>query len=349
MKNYDNIIIGSGPAAYKFTAHATGSTLVIEGSTFGGICPNYGCEPKIFLDGSARAVLLSRKLIGKGIQQPATIDWPTLMARKLAVFGQYPRNSVKLFQSKGADVLQGTAKFVEPHVLDVNGTQYYGRSIIIATGQQPHKLPIKGSEYTLSSNDVFVMQELPERITMIGGGFVSMELASILTAAGVQVDVLEAAKRPLGAFNPAHVEQIVREMSAQGVQFHFNERVAAVNKMPTGFEVVTENGLRVPANQVVDASGRVPNVERLDLQKVGITYSSHGISVNGHLETNVPGVYAAGDVIDKRVPKLTSTAQFEGEYLGRYLASRTQAEIIYPTIAQAAFTFSTNCAGGSEH
>lgn len=342
MKKYDYIVIGSGPAAYKLVPGLqTGDkrTLVVDGGTFGGICPNYGCEPKIFLEGAVKAVLTSRKLQGLGVSTPATIDWTQLIQRKKAVFKPFPANSIKIYEALGADTLQGTAKFVSAHVLEINGEQYQADKIIIATGQRSNKLPIEGSEYTLSSDDVFDMEQLPERITFIGGGFVSMELATMLSAAGAVVDIIEFADRPLKAFSAEQVPVVMKEMAAQGVQFHLNQAVDQVIKTDQGYRVHTKQGLTINTSVVVDASGRVPNVEKLNLDEIGIKHGRLGISVDDHLETTVKGVFALGDVIEKTAPKLTSTAQFEGEYLSAYLSGQQTTGLHYPVVATAAFTF----------
>ncbi|BDZ32002.1 hypothetical protein MH1LPH_24680 [Lactiplantibacillus brownii] len=210
---------------------------------------------------------------------------------------------------------------------------------MIATGQQPNKLPITGSEYTLSSDDVFNMEVLPKRVTFIGGGFVSMELATMLNSAGSVVDIVEFAERPLKAFNAEHVAIVMAEMRAQGVNFHFGQAVAKVEKLTAGYQVTTAQGLKLDTDMVVDTSGRVPNVEKLNLAAAGIDYDRAGIIVNDHFETNVTGVYALGDVAKKRVPKLTSTAHYEGKYLSAYLTQQVTGKLDYPVVATAAFTF----------
>lgn len=342
MKHYDYIIIGSGPAAYKAlpSLQRDGKhTLIVDGGTFGGVCPNYGCEPKIFLEGTVKAVLSSRKLLGLGVATPATIDWTQLIRRKKTIFKPFPAGAIKAYEALGAEAVQGTATFIEPHILEINGDRYQADTIIIATGQRPNKLPIEGSELTLNSDNVFDMEQLPTHITFIGGGFVSMELATMLAAAGAKVDIVEFADRPLKAFSAEHVPIVMKELEAQGVTFHLNQAVTKVEKVGDQYKVNTKQGLVIKTDAVVDTSGRVPNIEQLNLDAVGITHDRGGIVVDGHLQTNLQGVYALGDVVSKTAPKLTSTAQFEGEYLGAYLSGDRADELQYPPIATAAFAF----------
>lgn len=345
MKKYDYIVIGSGPAAYKFSAgmkDSHKSILIIEGDSFGGICPNYGCEPKIFLEGAVKTVLTSRQLLGKGVDTPASLDWEVLMKRKKEIFSTYPTNSIKGFNGNNSDTLQGYATFIDKHILKVNEEEVYGETIIVATGQKPNKLPIEGKELTFSSDDVFSLDYLPKNIVFIGGGFVSMELAVILNAAGSHVEVVEFADRPLLAFDPNHTKTVVHEMEKQGIVFHFNQAINKVEKKNDKYIVTSQQGLTLETDYVVDGSGRIPDIDRLNLEAIGVKADRGGIVVDHRLETNVKGIFAAGDVVSKdplTAPKLTSTGHFEGEYLSQYLSGKTTNEINYPVIGSAAFTF----------
>ncbi|KWX88699.1 hypothetical protein AMQ83_05135, partial [Paenibacillus riograndensis] len=265
-----------------------------------------------------------------------------LMNYKKETFASYPDNAEKGFRSQNADTLIGEASFINEHTLMINNEKYHGSKIIIATGQKPNKLPIKGKEFTYSSNEVLSMEQLPKRVTFIGGGFVSMELATILNAAGSHVEIIEFADRPLKPFYSEHVKDVVSEMIAQGITFHLNQSVHEIEKVNSHFNVKTAQGLIIETDLVVDASGRIPNIGSLNLDNAGIKYDRGGILVNEFLETNVSGVYAAGDVVSKDpriAPKLTSTAHFEGEYLSENLENNNPVPIKYPVIATASFTF----------
>ena len=148
MKKYDDILIGSGPAAYKMSnllAQTDRRVLVIEGFEYGGTCPNYGCEPKIFLEGAARTVLQSQQLLGRGISQPAKLDWEALMQTKLERFDPWPGETRDIIK-KNHDVEDGYASFIDNQTVSVNGHQYQADHIIIATGQTPNILDIPGKE-----------------------------------------------------------------------------------------------------------------------------------------------------------------------------------------------------------
>lgn len=340
MKKYDDILIGSGPAAYKMAnllAKTDRKVLVIEGFEYGGTCPNYGCEPKIFLEGAARTVLQSQQLLGRGISQPAKLDWEALMQTKLKRFDPWPGETRDIIK-KSHDVEDGYASFVDNHTITVNGHQYQADHIIIATGQTPNILNISGKEYLHTSYDLLSLKELPQRITIIGAGFVGLELATLVAAAGAEVTIVVHSDRVLREFTKAEDEALVNAMKQRGIKFSFNTDTQKVRQGKDGLLVTTDHG-EIQTDYVLDATGRHPNIEKLALENTDIEYDRHGINVDGHLMTTVDGVYAVGDVVNRKQPKLTPVAEFEGQYLFDYLTGKTDQDIVYPTIGQAAFTF----------
>ena len=340
MKKYDDILIGSGPAAYKMAnllAKTNRKVLVVEGFEYGGTCPNYGCEPKIFLEGAARTVLQSQQLLGRGISQPAKLDWEALMQTKLKRFDPWPGETRDIIK-KNHDIEDGYASFVDNHTITVNGHQYRADHIIIATGQTPNILDISGKEYLHTSYDLLSLKELPQRITIIGAGFVGLELATLVAAAGAEVTIVVHSDRVLREFTKAEDEALVNAMKQRGIKFSFNTDTQKVSQGKDGLLVTTDHG-EIQTDYVLDATGRHPNIEKLALENTDIEYDRHGINVDGHLMTTVDGVYAVGDVVNRKQPKLTPVAEFEGQYLFDYLTGKTDQDIVYPTIGQAAFTF----------
>ena len=340
MKKYDDILIGSGPAAYKMAnllAKTDRKVLVVEGFEYGGTCPNYGCEPKIFLEGAARTVLQSQQLLGRGISQPAKLDWEALMQTKLKRFDPWPGETRDIIK-KSHDIEDGYASFVDNHTISVNGHQYQADHIIIATGQTPNILNISGKEYLHTSYDLLSLKELPQRIMIIGAGFVGLELATLVAAAGAEVTIVVHSDRVLREFAKAEDEALVNAMKQRGIKFSFNTDTQKVSQGKDGLLVTTDHG-EIQTDYVLDATGRHPNIEKLALENTDIEYDRHGINVDGHLMTTVDGVYAVGDVVNLKQPKLTPVAEFEGQYLFDYLTGKTDQDIVYPTIGQAAFTF----------
>lgn len=342
MKKYDEILIGSGPAAYALSnllAKTNHQVLVVEGFEYGGTCPNYGCEPKIFLEGAVRTVLQSQQLRGRGISQAATLDWQALMQTKLDRFDPWPEETREIIQQTH-DVENGYAHFVDNHTIEVNGHRYQANHLIIATGQAPNILDIVGQEFLHTSYDVLALKQLPPRMTVIGAGFIGLELATLVAAAGVKVTVIVNSDRVLRGFPQDETEKLVAAMQKRGIDFKFKTVVQKITQSaPAAALTVTTDQGELLTDYVLDATGRHPNIEKLGLDQTDIKYDYHGIQVDGHMMTTVEGVYAIGDVVSKKQPKLTPVAEFEGHYLFNYLLGKTAEKIVYPTIGQAAFTF----------
>lgn len=171
-----------------------------------------------------------------------------------------------------------------------------------------------------------------------------MEMATLLAAAGSQVSIVEFLSRPMMAFSEKHVMNTVEEMKKRGIRFYFNQGVSEIKneikKNDDQFEVITSIGTKLTADYVVDASGRIANVDKLGLENTDVQLSKRGsIIVDDYLETNAKGIYAAGDVIEKKQPALVPTAHFEATYLGDQLINNKHDPIHYPIIGASVFTF----------
>lgn len=341
MKHYDYIILGTGPAGYKLAqllAKTGKSLLAVEGGLFGGTCPNVGCEPKIFLSGAVHVAQASQQLAGHGISTPAQLDWDQLMATKKARFDSWPAETKAIYE-KMCDVAVGYGQFVDPHTIEVNGQRYTGDKIVIATGHRPHRLAIPGEDYAHDSTDVLSLDHRPDRAVFIGGGYVAIELASFLAVAGTKVDMLIRSDRILRGFYSKYAQEMVAALEKQGINFHFFTNATKITKDHNAYQVATDQGHELITDYVVDASGRIPNVEQLNLPAAGIKFSARGIDVDDHLQTSAPGVYAIGDITSQPLPKLTPVAELDADYLFQLFEGGHTAPIHYPTIGTAAFAF----------
>ena len=341
MKKYDYIILGTGPAAYQLikllvTQHK--SILVIESGLFGGTCPNVGCEPKIYLDGAVQAVLLSKQLAGHGIEQAATMDWSQLMKEKKKRFAAWPNETRKII-SKTCDVISGSAHFVDRQTIEVNRNHFQGNKIIIATGRRPHELSIPGAKFLHDSSDVLSLSKIPEHVTFIGAGYVAMELATFLAAAGSQVTILVRGERVLRQFYQKYSSNLVNRMMRRGIQFMFDTEPTHITQLSNKYVVELNQGGPLVTDYVVNASGRIPNIEKLDLSAAQIDYSFRGINVDRHLQTNIKNIYAIGDVTSQDVPNLTTVAEFQARYLFNSLEKGLSQPINYPAIGTGVFSF----------
>ena len=342
MKKYDYIILGTGPAAYqliKLLATQHKSILVVESGLFGGTCPNVGCEPKIYLDGAVQAILSSRQFEKEGIiSQIGKLNWSQLMKEKKERFASWPNETRKNI-SKISDVISGSAHFVDRQTIEVNRQYFQGNRIIIATGRRPHELSIPGAKFLHDSSDVLSLGTLPEHTTFIGGGYVAMELATFLAAAGSQVTILVRGDRVLRHFYQKYSRELVVRMKQRGIQFEFETEPTRITQLSDKYVVELNQDGPIGTDYVVNASGRMPNIEKLDLSAAQIDYSTRGIDVDRHLQTNVKNIYAIGDVTSQDVPNLTPVAEFQAQYLFNSLEKGLTQPINYPAIGTGVFAF----------
>lgn len=285
--------------------------MVIEGFEYGGTCPNYGCEPKIFLEGATRTVLQSQQLLGRGISQPAKLDWEALMQTKLERFDPWPGETRDIIK-KNHDVEDGYASFIDNQTVSVNGHQYQADHIIIATGQTPNILDIPGKEYLHTSYDLLSLKNFHNGYDN-RWRFCGLRVSTLVAAAGAEVQSLFS-ERVLREFTKTEDEALVNAMKQRGIKFSFNTDTQKVSQGKDGLLVTTDHG-EIQTDYVLDATGRHPNIEKLALENTDIEYDRHGINVDGLLMTTVDGVYAIGDVVNRKQPKLTPVAEFEGQYL----------------------------------
>ena len=311
MKQYDVVFIGSGHAAWHAALtlkHAGKDVAIIEKDTIAGTCTNYGCNAKILLEGPYEVLEESAQYNGIIQSQDLHVNWENLMDYKKQVINPMNGMLKGMFEQQGIDVYMGAGVIKDAHTVTVNDEALQTENIVIATGQHSNKLDIEGKELTHDSRDFLSMDELPKRMTFIGVGIISVEFASIMIKSGVEV------------------------------HFYFDEETQKVEKIGEAYKVSTASGLTIDTDYVLDATGRNPNVEGIGLDQVGIEYSKKGISVDGHLRTNVSNIYASGDVLDKAIPKLTPTATFESNYIAAHILGMTQDEIQYPAIPSVLYS-----------
>ncbi|MBY7146398.1 FAD-dependent oxidoreductase, partial [Levilactobacillus brevis] len=243
-----------------------------------------------------------------------------------------------LLKDNGVEVITGYGKLTAAHSVQVGDQTYTADKIVIATGLHSHRLAIPGSELAHDSEDFLNLTSLPARMTVIGGGYIALELATIANAAGSDVTILLRGQQALRQFHQPFVETVLSDLTDRGVQILRDTQVTALKQADDALQVVTDTQGTLETDWVLDATGRDPNTQNLGLEDVGVAYTDHGITVNDHLQTSVPNIYASGDVIDKEQPKLTPTAIFESMYLSQTFAGETTEPIDYPAIPTVVFT-----------
>jgi glutathione reductase (NADPH) len=245
-------------------------------------------------------------------------------------------------EKAGIDVLHGEVRFTGSDTIELNGKTLTAKHFHIATGARPMTLNIPGEEHLTTSTEFLELPDRPDRIAFVGGGFIAMEFAHIVRRAGSsEVTVLEMADRPLGNFDPDLVEMLVEGTEELGIDLRTKAKVTKIEKQGDEFVVTVERpgGTEtVTCDLVVHGTGRVPNIDGLNLEAAGVEYSRRGINVSDAMRTTNPAIFAAGDCADSG-PKLTPVSAFEGRVAGKnLLAGEDERTVDYPPIPSVVFT-----------
>lgn len=314
----DLIIIGAGPGGYETATKAAKAglkTVIIEKANLGGTCLNAGCIPTKCLCHSAE-VLDEVRAAGFASD---TVDIASIVARKNSVVDKLRAGVGMLMKAPGITFVEGEARFVDAHTVVVTKAdgaeeQYTAPHVIIATGSVTKFLPIEGAHAkgVVTSTEILNLETLPKHLCIIGGGVIGMEFASIFRSFGVEVDVVEFMKEILPAFDRDIAKRLRTSLKKRGISVHVGAAAKAIHEgepMRVDFE---EKGKpqTLECDLVLMAVGRGANVEAINLEDIGVEYSRRGITVDENMQTNVPGVYAIGDV--NGLCQLAHAATFQG-------------------------------------
>ncbi len=375
--DYDVIYIGSGNAAWqggRFLRKAGLKVLIVEKGLYGGACANRGCNSKAIVDSPYEVKALADNFEGYGKAGNFEVNWPELMKLKRDRIANMSVFLDGKFKEYDLDVAHGKGVILDEHTVQVGDETFTTEKIVICTGLKPIIPDIKGKEYLHNSNDFLDIDELPKHAIIIGAGFVGMEFASILAEAGLEADVIIRGDMALKYFHQPYVQRVIEILKKKNIRFHFNQTVKEVIKSEdviidnpeelvlnienamnsdedlrdpeakidnrayeNGFTVNCESGLSITGDYVIAGMGRTANVEDIGLENVGLTYTRNGIKVNGHLQTDVPNIYACGDVADTGIAKLVTVAIHQSKYLAKELLGEAD-EITYPVVPAVAYT-----------
>lgn len=336
----DLFVIGAGPGGYEAAAHAAkmGKKVALaEKQYLGGVCLNVGCIPTKTYLRSARLLAECRHARDFAIAlDGARLDMPALVERKDRVVGTLVKGVESLLKRTGVEVIRGHARLVSPNAVEVDGKRWEAANILIATGSRPAVPPIPGigSPSVLDSNSIFTLKEVPSRVAIIGGGYIGLEFASFFAAAGAQTVVFEMLPQIASGCDSDIAERLTRELKRQGIDIRTSVQVTAIDGKTVRF-----NGPEGPgeftADCILNSTGRQPNVDDLGLEEVGVDFNRKGIQVNDYGKTNVPGVWACGDVTGRRL--LAHAATREGIVAVHNMFGRRD-RLRYETIPSVIYT-----------
>ncbi|GGP20318.1 mercury(II) reductase [Thermocladium modestius] len=356
MRNeYDLVILGWGAAAFSAAIRASeitsgqASIAMIGFGNLGGTCVNVGCVPSKYLIEAAKVAFTQRNPRYPGISSTETrIDFSVLMESLMsAVEGERKAKYVDVIsQYDNVDLIEGKASFTGPSEVLVDGpsgaVRIKGFNFLIATGSSPAVPDIEGLRNVkyLTSNDVWGLRELPKSLAVLGGGAIGLELGQAFSRLGSRVTVIEAMPTILPQAEPEVSAALLESLRGEGIGFELKARVSKVYEEggEKVIRLVTSDGQKeVRADEVLVATGRLPNVLGLNLEAAGVEYSRRGVRVDDALRTSNPRIYAAGDVVDQRL-MLETLAAREGVTAVENMFEHAGMRIDMMSIPWAAFT-----------
>ncbi len=307
---YDLVVIGAGPGGYESAAHAAkmGKTVaLIEKDRLGGTCLNVGCIP-------AKTFLRSSKLYHECTQAAAygvrigslEFDMPAVVERKNRVVNTLTSGVGGMLKRVGVEVISGQARIVSRSAVEVAGQRYDTKNILIATGSKPAVPPIPGinTERVLDSDTVFALATVPEKIAIIGGGYIGLEFACFFNEIGSKVTVYEMLPQIAAGSDSEISSRLFQTLKRAGVDFQLSSKVLKIDGGTIHSDKTAEFDV------VLNATGRTPSVNELGLKEVGVDFGPRGIKTSDQGKTNIPGIWACGDVTGRRM--LAHAATREG-------------------------------------
>lgn len=321
--DYDLFVIGAGSGgvrAARFAASYGAKVAVAEERYLGGTCVNVGCVPKkLFVYASQFHEEFN---LAKGFGWhlgDIGFNWQTLVENKNKEIARLNGIYKKLLTNSGVALCEGHAKIVNAHTVMVDGKSYTAKNILIAVGGWPQIPDIKGREHAITSNEAFYLKELPKRCTIVGGGYIAVEFASIFNGLGVETTLVYRGELFLRGFDDDVRNHLAEELTKKGIKLKFNTDIVQIDKQSSGTLVTTFNNSEVDETDLVFyATGRHSKLDNLGLENTKIVLNSKGfIDVDKFYETAEPGVFAIGDVVGQI--QLTPVALAQGMAVARYL------------------------------
>ena len=347
---YDVVVIGSGPGGYVAAIRAAQlgmkTACVEKRGTLGGTCLNVGCIPsKALLAASERFEAAEHHFAEMGINVgKVSLDLKTMMKHKDSVVESNTKGIEFLFKKNKIDWLKGEGVITAPGKLTVAGAEVHAKHIIIATGSDVMPLPgvTIDEKRIVSSTGGLTLSEVPKTMVVIGGGVIGLELGAVWRRLGAKVTVVEFLDRILPGMDNELSKEAKKILGKQGIEFKLETKVTGASVTPKGVDLTLEPAKggaaeKMSADVVLVAIGRKAYTANLGLDKVGVATDERGrVKVDGHFKTNVPGIYAIGDVIAG--PMLAHKAEDEGVILAEMIAGQS-GHIDYNLIPGVVYTF----------
>jgi len=312
MKVFDTIIIGAGQAGNPLSqalAKSGEQVALIEEQFVGGTCINVGCTPTKTMVASAEVAYLAKRASDFGIKvEDVAVDMKKVKARKAEIVKSFREGSRNRIVNSGVELIFGTASFTGHKTLRVETKEgetweLTAEKIIIDAGGRPRTPDIEGLMYVpyLTSTSIMELESVPEHLIVLGGGYIALEFGQMFRRFGSEVTIIQHSDQLLTREDKDIANEIQAILEEDGIKFFLNTDTTSVEKSHANGVTLKANTpegeIDLHGSHLLVAAGRIPNSDRLDLEKTSVETDSRGyIKVNGHLETNIPGIYAVGDI-----------------------------------------------------
>ena len=341
MADFDLFVVGggSGGVACARRAASHGARVgLVEESRMGGTCVHRGCIPKKFLVYASHFQHEFEDAAGYGwTVGESRFDWSKMVAAKSKELDRLEGIYRRLLKDSGVTAIDGRGALVDANNVEIGGETHSADTILVATGGWPVLPEIPGAELAITSNEAFDLAELPERIVIVGGGYIACEFACIFNGLGVEVVQLYRSDMILRGFDMDVREICCDEMRKTGIDVRLNENAVKLEKSANGISVTTSQGNVLEADQVLFATGRAPNTGGIGLENAGVELNHKGaVNVDSGSCSNVANIYAVGDCTDR--VNLTPVAIHEGRCLAETLYNNNPQIPDHRDIATAVFT-----------
>ncbi|MGL1921716.1 MAG: glutathione-disulfide reductase [Hyphomicrobiales bacterium] len=341
--DYDLFTIGAGSGGVRASRIASGfgaKVAVAEEYRVGGTCVIRGCVPKKLFVYASEFSKSFKAAKGYGWDVGETkFNWSNLIANKDAEIDRLESIYDRNLGNSDVEVIRSRAVIKDKHTIHLvnENRDVTAKYILIATGATPFIPPIEGSQYAISSNEAFDLAELPSDIVVVGGGYIAVEFASIFNGLGVNTHLMYRGEKILRGFDCDLQDGLAAEMDLAGLDVQLNTYIAKIEKLDDGLLLHLNNGNTLKTGAVMYATGRVPHVQGLGLEALGIKQGSKGeVLVTPESQTNVDNIYAVGDVTDRA--NLTPVAIREGNAVAETLFNNNPMSVDHSLIPTAVFS-----------
>ncbi|QKJ25219.1 dihydrolipoyl dehydrogenase [Aquiluna borgnonia] len=299
--NFDLVILGSGSGGYAAalrSAQLGMSVALIERDKLGGTCLHRGCIPTKALLHSAEVADVTRESAMFGVNATfQSIDMTQVNKYRDSIIDKLYKGLTGLVSSKSITFVQGEGRLTGPKTVTVNGENYTGKNVILATGSNTRTLGIEIGGRVITSDQALQMDFVPSKVAVLGGGVIGVEFASIWRSFGAEVVIIEGFDRLVPNEDPAISKVLERAYRKRGIEFKLGNKFKTVSQNESGVQVELENGDQITADILLVAVGRGPNATGFGFEEQGVQMDRGWVLTNERLQTNLPGVYAVGDIV----------------------------------------------------